>query len=228
MEKSHLWSVAIIILIAVLIGSFIVLFSERFNITGNIVAEREGLQLPQEESSQPLQEEELQPLQAENLALVSKGSIITNMEVGYDPDVGIILGKGSCTLGSPFYCSDWWAYIDRVGLTLRNDIGRSFIVESIAITGCEDVYRESFLIKGNEEKTRNILCKIPGKDIPIEFRELNEEITIIYYEICDFDYYDCNDFYSCSEVMQVFNECPNDINLLDGNGDGTPCESLCG
>ncbi|MCH7568052.1 MAG: hypothetical protein IIA87_01390 [Nanoarchaeota archaeon] len=221
MEKSNLWSVAIVILIAVLVGSFIVLFSGRFNITGNIVAERDGLQLPQEE--------ELQPLQEENLALVSKGFIITNILVGYDDYKGrAILDKGSCSLESPFNCSRWGTHPNLIQLTLKNQINRSLIVESITITGCKDVFRNSFLIKGSEEKTRTIPCKIPGRSDALQLMELNEEITIIYYEICDFDYYNCNDFNSCSEVMQVFNECPNDINILDGNSDGVPCDNLCG
>jgi competence protein ComEC len=44
---------------------------------------------------------------------------------------------------------------------------------------------------------------------------------------CSRDQYNCGDFSSCAEVMAVFNACPGDPNRLDGDHDGTPCESLC-
>lgn len=47
--------------------------------------------------------------------------------------------------------------------------------------------------------------------------------------ICSYNFYNCDDFNSCSEVMKVFNECGNeDIHYLDGDKEGVPCESLCG
>jgi len=44
---------------------------------------------------------------------------------------------------------------------------------------------------------------------------------------CSRDLYNCPDFRTCPEVMEVFNACPGDPNKLDGNDDGIPCESLC-
>ena len=44
---------------------------------------------------------------------------------------------------------------------------------------------------------------------------------------CESDSYNCGDFESCEEVMVVFDACEGDVHLLDGNKDGTPCESLC-
>ena len=45
---------------------------------------------------------------------------------------------------------------------------------------------------------------------------------------CGGNIYNCGDFSTCSEVMEVFNSCSYDVNELDGDNDGTPCESLCG
>jgi beta-lactamase superfamily II metal-dependent hydrolase len=45
---------------------------------------------------------------------------------------------------------------------------------------------------------------------------------------CSRDQYNCGDFSTCAEVMAVFTACPGDPNGLDGDHDGTPCESLCG
>lgn len=45
---------------------------------------------------------------------------------------------------------------------------------------------------------------------------------------CGSDTYNCGDFSTCSEVMEVFNACSYDVNQLDGDDDGIPCESLCG
>ncbi len=45
---------------------------------------------------------------------------------------------------------------------------------------------------------------------------------------CSVDQYNCGDFRNCAEVMAVFNACPGDPNRLDGDGNGVPCESLCG
>ena len=44
---------------------------------------------------------------------------------------------------------------------------------------------------------------------------------------CSRDQYNCGDFSTCAEVMAVFTACPGDPNRLDGDDDGTPCESLC-
>lgn len=46
--------------------------------------------------------------------------------------------------------------------------------------------------------------------------------------ICSYNAYNCGDFSTCSEVMEVFNSCSYDIHYLDGDDDGIPCESLCG
>lgn len=46
--------------------------------------------------------------------------------------------------------------------------------------------------------------------------------------VCSSDSHNCGDFSSCSEVMEVFNACSSDIHKLDKDGDGIPCESLCG
>lgn len=45
---------------------------------------------------------------------------------------------------------------------------------------------------------------------------------------CSSDTYNCGDFKTCSDVMNVFNACPGDPHGLDGNDDGVPCEKLCG
>jgi len=44
---------------------------------------------------------------------------------------------------------------------------------------------------------------------------------------CSGNIYNCGDFSSCSEVMAVFNSCSYDVNKLDRDNDGIPCESLC-
>lgn len=46
--------------------------------------------------------------------------------------------------------------------------------------------------------------------------------------VCSSDYYNCGDFSTCSEVMEVFNACSSDIHGLDKDDDGIPCETLCG
>jgi len=45
---------------------------------------------------------------------------------------------------------------------------------------------------------------------------------------CNGDLYNCGDFSSCDKVMSYFLACPGDPSRLDGDKDGTPCESLCG
>lgn len=45
---------------------------------------------------------------------------------------------------------------------------------------------------------------------------------------CSRDQYNCADFSTCAEVVAVFSACPGDPNGLDGDHDGTPCETLCG
>ena len=44
---------------------------------------------------------------------------------------------------------------------------------------------------------------------------------------CSVDSYNCADFTTCEEVMEVFEECSNDVHRLDNNRDGVPCENLC-
>jgi len=44
---------------------------------------------------------------------------------------------------------------------------------------------------------------------------------------CGGNVYNCGDFSTCSEVMEVFSSCSYDVNYLDGDEDGIPCESLC-
>ena len=46
-------------------------------------------------------------------------------------------------------------------------------------------------------------------------------------EGCTSDIYNCGDFSSCLQVMEVFNACSSDVNKLDRDDDGVPCESLC-
>lgn len=75
------------------------------------------------------------------------------------------------------------------------------------------------------------------------FDKLNEgyEKTLyldddFYLNHCETDDYDCNDFCSQDDAQKVFNECYDmggtgkepirDINNLDKDNDGTPCESL--
>ncbi len=44
---------------------------------------------------------------------------------------------------------------------------------------------------------------------------------------CSGNLYNCSNFSSCEEVMDYFLACPGDPSRLDGDNDGTPCESLC-
>jgi len=44
---------------------------------------------------------------------------------------------------------------------------------------------------------------------------------------CSGNIYNCSDFSSCEQVMSYWNACPGDPSRLDGDNDGTPCESLC-
>lgn len=47
--------------------------------------------------------------------------------------------------------------------------------------------------------------------------------------ICTSNYYNCGDFNSYAEALEVYNTCggaSNDIHELDGDSDGEPCESL--
>ena len=60
----------------------------------------------------------------------------------------------------------------------------------------------------------------------IEEEEPEEEPDTEY--VCSSNVYNCGDFSSCSEAMNVFNYCSGDIHKLDGDDDGIPCESLCG
>ncbi|QDG52147.1 nuclease [Persicimonas caeni] len=45
--------------------------------------------------------------------------------------------------------------------------------------------------------------------------------------VCSYDAYNCGDFSSCAQVMQVFRACEGDVHKLDRDKDGVPCESLC-
>jgi hypothetical protein len=45
---------------------------------------------------------------------------------------------------------------------------------------------------------------------------------------CTGDQYNCSDFSTCDELMSFWNTCPHDPSRLDRDGDGHPCESLCG
>lgn len=45
---------------------------------------------------------------------------------------------------------------------------------------------------------------------------------------CTGNQYNCGDFSTCSEVMSYWNACPGDPSDLDRDGDGRPCETLCG
>jgi len=59
--------------------------------------------------------------------------------------------------------------------------------------------------------------------------EEEEEIPVFEEEyVCSTNVYNCGDFSSCSEVMEVFNGCGFDVHKLDGDNDGIPCDSLCG
>lgn len=59
--------------------------------------------------------------------------------------------------------------------------------------------------------------------------EEEEEVIVSQEEyVCSSNVYNCGDFSSCLEVMEVFNTCSYDVHRLDGDNDGIPCESLCG
>lgn|GEM_PF-2186901 len=45
---------------------------------------------------------------------------------------------------------------------------------------------------------------------------------------CSVDMYDCAEFDSCFEAMNIYTACKDDVHWLDGDGDGVPCEDLCG
>lgn len=47
--------------------------------------------------------------------------------------------------------------------------------------------------------------------------------------ICSYDAYNCGDFFTHTQAQSVFIECGgvnNDVHRLDGDGDGSACESL--
>jgi len=68
----------------------------------------------------------------------------------------------------------------------------------------------------------DVEVSIPSKSI--ENSEKEKSISNID---CSSDTYNCGDFNSCSEVLEVFNSCNSDIHRLDRDNDGIPCESLC-
>ena len=46
--------------------------------------------------------------------------------------------------------------------------------------------------------------------------------------VCDYDFYDCEDFWSREEAQSVFDDCGEDVDVhgLDGDGDGVVCEGM--
>jgi len=53
--------------------------------------------------------------------------------------------------------------------------------------------------------------------------------TLLIGDYCKKDKYNCADFKTQPDAQKVFNTCGGlgrDVNGLDGNGDGVPCESL--
>ncbi len=68
-----------------------------------------------------------------------------------------------------------------------------------------------------------------GKEIGIwDTSSAKTDDVIVNTVGCGGNVYNCGDFNSCSEVMDVFDACSYDVNELDGDDDGVPCESLCG
>ena len=45
---------------------------------------------------------------------------------------------------------------------------------------------------------------------------------------CSGNQYDCSSFSSCDAVYDYFRSCPGDPSYMDGDGDGKPCERMCG
>ena len=73
--------------------------------------------------------------------------------------------------------------------------------------------------------------EIVEEEVIEEIEEVIEEQPPEPSYICYENYYNCGDFSTCSEVMEVFEFCggvDNDIHWLDGDDDGIPCEVLCG
>ena len=56
-------------------------------------------------------------------------------------------------------------------------------------------------------------------------KEIEEQDRII----CDYDYYDCEDLSSCTEVLEILGDCGiDDVHHLYENGASIPCKELCG
>ena len=49
-----------------------------------------------------------------------------------------------------------------------------------------------------------------------------EEVAVV----CDYDFYDCEDFGSREEAQDLFDSCEGDVHGLDGDGDGVVCEGM--
>lgn len=60
-----------------------------------------------------------------------------------------------------------------------------------------------------------------------DYEDTTEPVDTI---VCSSNYYNCADFSTCSEAMEVFNKCgsSSDIHYLDGDNDGIPCERYQG
>lgn len=126
--------------------------------------------------------------------------------------------------------------VDRYGRLLRyifildyDDIGDFFVNSGIARLGYGEVARFPPDTKYCDliEKSQD-LAKSYNKGIWEEIIEEPETTSLNSNIVCSYNAYNCEDFSSCLEVMEVFNTCNNDIHYLDGDDDGIPCESLCG
>lgn len=86
---------------------------------------------------------------------------------------------------------------------------------------------ESKKIISSEEKTESIQKNISEKkETTIKAKaSLNTYSSLDY---CGYDVYNCDDFSTCLDVMEVFNACSYDANHLDRDNDNIPCENLCG
>lgn len=97
-------------------------------------------------------------------------------------------------------------------LIVRNGYGKAYRYGKDVLL-CDD-------LEEAEEKARDEGLRI------WEFEQVEDSDPIDVG--CDVNYYNCSDFNSCSEVMEVFDSCNSDIHRLDGDDDGVPCDSLCG
>ncbi len=109
-----------------------------------------------------------------------------------------------------------------------------FVNEMIVLSGYAEAYpyapdtKLCPIIQDAEEIAKD---KKIGMWYVEEVIEVEEIPPITFSYDCSSNVYNCGDFDSYSEALEVFNYCggaSNDVHRLDGDSDGIPCESLRG